>query len=100
MPQSARAGSYLPPQHECMTAELPQYRWAEISQDIAEQIRSGRLSVGARLPGERLLCEEYGAALGTVRRAVRDLKERGLVGVVPAKGTYVLRQHEAPPVSE
>ncbi|MET7312615.1 GntR family transcriptional regulator [Streptomyces sp. NPDC005571] len=83
-----------------MTAELPQYRWAEISQDIAEQIRSGRLSVGARLPGERLLCEEYGAALGTVRRAVRDLKERGLVGVVPAKGTYVLRQHEAPPVSE
>ncbi|WP_127355096.1 GntR family transcriptional regulator [Actinacidiphila soli] len=87
-----------------MTAELPQYRWAEIADDIAEQIRTGRLAGGARLPGERLLCEEYGAALGTIRRAVRDLKERGLVGVVPAKGTYVLRQEpeqdETPPAGE
>ncbi|MFD4953457.1 GntR family transcriptional regulator [Streptomyces sp. NPDC058451] len=63
-----------------------------MAHDITKQIRSGRLPVGARLPGERLLCEEYDAALGTVRRAVRDLKERGLIGVVPAKGTYVLRK--------
>lgn len=74
------------------SAGLPLYRWQEIAQDIEEQIRSGRLPVGGRLPGERLLCEEYGAALGTVRRAVRELKERGLIGVVPAKGTYVLRK--------
>ncbi|MET7837731.1 winged helix-turn-helix domain-containing protein [Streptomyces sp. NPDC005356] len=77
-----------------MTAELPQYRWAEIADDITEQIRTGRLPVGARLPGERLLCEEYSAALGTIRRAVRELKEQGLIGVVPAKGTYVLRKPE------
>ncbi|MFF3351083.1 GntR family transcriptional regulator [Streptomyces sp. NPDC002917] len=86
-----------------MTAELPQYRWAEIADDIAEQIRTGKLPVGARLPGERLLCEEYGAALGTVRRAVRELKERGLLGVVPAKGTYVLRKpedDETPPAGD
>jgi DNA-binding GntR family transcriptional regulator len=75
-----------------MTAELPQYRWAEIAEEIRGQIRSGRLPVGSRLPGERLLCEEFGAALGTVRRAVRELKEEGLLGVVPAKGTYVLRK--------
>ncbi|MFE2335061.1 GntR family transcriptional regulator [Streptomyces coelicoflavus] len=37
-----------------------------------------------------MLCEEYGAALGTIRRAIRELKEQGLIGVVPAKGTYVL----------
>lgn len=84
----------MTPEHEGMTetAELPPYRWQEIARDIAEQIRSGRLPVGARLPGERLLCEEYGAALGTVRRAVRDLKEQGVIGVVPAKGTYVLKK--------
>lgn len=76
------------------SAELPLYRWQEIAQDITEQIRTGRLPVGARLPGERLLCEEYGAALGTVRRAVRELKEEGLLGSVPAKGTYVLRRPE------
>nr|WP_078962064.1 winged helix-turn-helix domain-containing protein [Streptomyces hygroscopicus] len=68
------------------SAELPLYRWQEIARDITEQIRSGRLPVGARLPVERLLCEEYGAALGTVRRAVRELREQGLIGSVPARG--------------
>lgn len=86
------------------SAGLPLYRWQEIAQDISEQIRTDRLPVGARLPGERLLCEEYSAALGTVRRAVRELKEQGLIGVVPAKGTYVLRKpqdnEETPSVSE
>ncbi|WP_432134786.1 MULTISPECIES: GntR family transcriptional regulator [unclassified Streptomyces] len=74
---------------------LPLYRWQEIAADLREQIRTGRLPIGARLPGERLLCEEYGAALGTIRRAIRDLKEEGLVGVLPAKGTYVLRKPSA-----
>ena len=76
------------------SAGLPLYRWQEVAADLREQIRSGRLPVGGRLPGERLLCEEYGAALGTVRRAVRELKEEGLLGSVPAKGTYVLRRPE------
>lgn len=94
MTQPATADSCLTPQHGAMTetAGLPLYRWQEIADDITEKIRTGRLPVGARLPGERLLCEEYGAALGTVRRAVRELKEQGVIGVVPAKGTYVLRK--------
>lgn len=70
---------------------LPQYRWVEIAQDITEQIRTGRLPLGARLPGERALCEEYGAALGTVRRAVRQLKEEGLLASRPSLGTFVVR---------
>ncbi|MEU8290380.1 winged helix-turn-helix domain-containing protein [Streptomyces pseudogriseolus] len=72
------------------SAGLPLYRWQEVAADLREQIKSGRLPVGARLPGERLLCEEYGAALGTVRRAVRELKEEGLIASLPAKGTYVI----------
>ncbi|WP_416071487.1 GntR family transcriptional regulator [Streptomyces sp. ME02-8801-2C] len=38
---------------------------------IAEQIGTGRLPVGARLPAERDLAEQYGVAVNTVRRAVR-----------------------------
>jgi len=36
------------------------------------------------------LAEEYGVALGTMRHALADLRSRGLVETLPAKGTYVL----------
>jgi DNA-binding GntR family transcriptional regulator len=41
------------------------------------------------LPGERALAEEFGVALGTVRRAVQELRERGAVVTLPSKGTYI-----------
>lgn len=45
-----------------------------------------------RLPGERDLAKEYGVALGTARRAVKELVERGLVRVLPGRGTFVTRR--------
>ncbi|MET9296183.1 winged helix-turn-helix domain-containing protein [Streptomyces sp. NPDC003077] len=47
------------------------------------------LQVGARLPAERDLAEQYGVAVNTIRRAVRDLRDQGLVITVPVKGTFV-----------
>ena len=44
----------------------------------------------ARLPGERDLAAEYQVALGTVRRAIEELRSRGLVVTLPAKGTFVV----------
>ena len=45
------------------------------------------------MPGDRLseneLCEKYGTTRHTVRGALAVLKEKGLVDVVPQKGTYV-----------
>jgi DNA-binding GntR family transcriptional regulator len=32
----------------------------------------------------------YQVSIGTVRRAVRELRERGLVATLPAKGTFVV----------
>jgi GntR family transcriptional regulator len=60
-----------------------------IADDIAGQIERGELVPAARLPGEAALAEHYGAARMTVRRAIRELRERGLVIVVTGKGTYV-----------
>jgi DNA-binding GntR family transcriptional regulator len=67
----------------------PGYVYAQVADHIAARIRTGELSPGARLPGERDLAEEYGVALGTIRRAVQELRDRDLVITLPAKGTYI-----------
>lgn len=68
---------------------LPVYVYVQVADGIAAQIASGRLQPGAMLPGERALAEEFGVALGTVRRAVQELRERGAVVTLPSKGTYI-----------
>ncbi|WP_198156269.1 winged helix-turn-helix domain-containing protein [Thermobifida cellulosilytica] len=65
------------------------YVYAEMADHLAARIESGELPAGARLPGERELAESYGVALGTARRAVKELRDRGLVITLPAKGTFV-----------
>jgi GntR family transcriptional regulator len=65
------------------------YVYMEVADHLAARITAGELAPGARLAGERELAEEYGVALGTARRAVQELRDRGLVETLPAKGTYV-----------
>ena len=65
---------------------------AAMADHVAARIEAGELQPGARLPGERDLAKEYGVALGTARRAVKELAERGLVRVLPGRGTFVTRQ--------
>nr|WP_055595182.1 winged helix-turn-helix domain-containing protein [Streptomyces hirsutus] len=59
---------------------------------IAADISSGKLPQGAALPGERAMTDLYGVSIGTVRRAIVELRKRGLVATLPAKGTYVIGQ--------
>ncbi|MFI1800813.1 GntR family transcriptional regulator [Streptomyces sp. NPDC020379] len=65
------------------------YVYMQVADHVAAQITAGVLAVGARLPGERDLAEEYGVAIGTIRRAVQELRDRGLLITLPAKGTFV-----------
>lgn len=69
---------------------LPQYEYVKLADRIAADIASGTLPAGARLPGEREMVEMYSVSIGTVRRAVRELRDRGLVATLAAKGTYVI----------
>ena len=69
------------------------YLWAEVADYVESLIRSGTLAPGARLPGERELAGQLGVAIGTVRRALAELKARQLVTTLPSKGTFIL----APP---
>jgi GntR family transcriptional regulator len=68
----------------------PQYVYVRLADHLAARITSGDLPKGARLPGERDLAAEYRVALGTVRRAIEELRSRGLVVTLPAKGTFVV----------
>jgi GntR family transcriptional regulator len=67
----------------------PAYVYVRMADHLAARIRAGDLPPGTRLPGERDLAAEYGVALGTARRAVSELRERGLAITLPAKGTFV-----------
>jgi GntR family transcriptional regulator len=69
----------------------PGYMYAKVADHIAARIAAGELPPGAMLPGERELAAGYGVAIGTVRRAVEELRSRGLVVTLPAKGTFVRR---------
>ena len=69
---------------------VPAYVYMQVADTIAASIADGTLPVGARLAGERDLGIEHGVAARTARRAVRELRERGLVATLPSKGTYVI----------
>ncbi|MFF9278901.1 GntR family transcriptional regulator [Streptomyces griseosporeus] len=64
--------------------------YVRVADAVEADIRAGRLPVGARLPNERDMGAQYGVAPGTARRAVKELRERGLVKTLPNKGTFVV----------
>jgi DNA-binding GntR family transcriptional regulator len=64
--------------------------WSQVAADLAADIGSGVLAVGARLPAEPELAQVYGVSRITVRRAARDLADRGMVTVSRGRGTYVV----------
>lgn len=65
------------------------YVYMRVADQIAQRISDGVYSPGQRLPGEVAMADELGVARLTVRRAMRELRERGLVVTLPAKGTFV-----------
>lgn len=63
--------------------------WSQVAEDIEQQIDAGELEPGSKLPGEIELAGLYGVARLTVRRAVKDLAERGVLVVIHGRGTFV-----------
>lgn len=64
-----------------------------ISEDIAQQIldliSSGNLAPGQRLPSERELCKNFGAARSSLREALRGLSMIGVLTARVGEGTSV-----------
>ncbi|KUF12478.1 GntR family transcriptional regulator [Pseudoponticoccus marisrubri] len=66
---------------------LPLY--LQISEMLIREIHAGRLADGARLPPERDYAASLNISVGTLRKALADLAEKGLLERVHGSGNYI-----------
>lgn len=63
---------------------------------LLTEIRSGRMPVGVKLPGERELSQRFNTSRGSVRRVLAALRESGWITQAVGSGTFAARPtHEA-----
>lgn len=67
----------------------PLYR--QLLTRLRDAILSGEYPVGSRMPSEKELCQHYGISRVTVRRALKELTEEGLIHRHQGKGSFVTR---------
>lgn len=72
-----------------MNKKLNHGQWQQVEEDIAQDILTGRLGPMAQLPKEPDLMQRFGVGRHTIRRAIANLRDRGLVRVEQGKGTFV-----------
>jgi GntR family transcriptional regulator len=63
----------------------------QVKEDLALQIRAGRLRPDREIPSEPELCRQYGVSRGTIRRALSDLAQQGLIHRKQGLGSFVSR---------
>ncbi len=68
-----------------MTAAMPLPKYHQVYLVLREQLQEGKFAHG--LPGELSLMSQFGVARVTVRRALQQLAEEGLISREPGRGT-------------
>jgi DNA-binding GntR family transcriptional regulator len=66
---------------------IPVYKQIEAS--LRSGIDRGVYPVGSKLPSEDLIAEEYGVSRGTVRQALSELSNHGIIKRIHGSGTFV-----------
>ena len=61
----------------------------EISEMLAREIKAGVLMEGEKLEPERAMAKRFGIAVGTLRKALSELHEKGMLQRVQGSGNYV-----------
>ncbi|MQY15243.1 hypothetical protein SRB5_54220 [Streptomyces sp. RB5] len=72
-----------------MTRKLDETKakWPQIAAALEREIAA--MPSGERLPGALALSEEWGVSLTVARKALADLRERGLIRTENGIGTFV-----------
>lgn len=83
-----------------IVSRLPKRRKAyeQVAQAIREQVFSGSLSEGQRLPSEREMAEQFGVSRVVIREAIRTLELAGILRVQKGAGggTFVSTNYDKP----
>jgi len=69
--------------------EGPTPIYVQIVNYVTAHIKDGSWQPGHRLPAERAMADDWGVAYLTIRRAMKELRERDLIVSVQGRGTYV-----------
>ncbi|MEM6823977.1 MAG: GntR family transcriptional regulator [Pseudomonadota bacterium] len=72
---------------------LPKY--VQTAEMLIRDIGSGRLSDGERLPPEREMAADLGLSVGTLRKALSSLEEKGLLERIHGSGNYIRARADA-----
>jgi DNA-binding GntR family transcriptional regulator len=64
----------------------------QIAAEIERRIGAGEYPAGTKLPGILALCAEFSVAQVTARKALADLRERGLIRTENGIGSFVREQ--------
>lgn len=75
-----------------MDPDSPVPIYVQVANYVQRRVESGEWQPGRRLPAERDLAIELGVAYLSVRRAMRELRERGVILTVPGKGNYITQR--------
>ena len=67
-------------------------RWRQVHEIIAARIRSGEYPPGSRVPSGVAIATEYGIAMGTAQKVLRQLRADGLTRTELGLGSFVAKQ--------
>ncbi|ANS40556.1 aminotransferase-like domain-containing protein [Serratia inhibens] len=69
--------------------EMPETRYQQLADTLAQAIHRGTLLPGSRLPSVRRCAQTHSVSINTVVAAYRALEDRGLIEARPQSGFYV-----------
>ncbi|MEM8907588.1 MAG: PLP-dependent aminotransferase family protein, partial [Bacteroidota bacterium] len=71
-------------------SKLPIY--LQIANALIQQIQSGVVKSGTKLPGSRIIANLLNVHRKTVVRALEELETQGWIDIIPYRGTYISQQ--------
>ncbi|MET7751437.1 GntR family transcriptional regulator [Micromonospora sp. NPDC005367] len=72
-----------------MFGQVLRLKHERVAEQLAREIRAGRLTLGSQLPGEHALATRFDVSRNTVRQALADLIRQGLIETRSGKGSFV-----------
>lgn len=68
-------------------------KYLQVEDFVRDQIKTGHLEPGNRIPTEEELCDRFGFSRMTINKAISNLASSGLIKRVPGKGSFVSGRH-------